>query len=221
MKIFFLISILLNSAFVLCRELSNPADDIRLLSFFEHQQQLEKIDQNRQSGLLQLKKDQAQEEANRQKALKEFLLHKATQTKVVDDSGLEYKQSLREREDYIRQQSQSRKEYIEQRERTKTQQGKSLALSEEEELGIYDNSPRADWRRRKWTQGSLSGGRVFDSGSTFSPSSSFTPSSGGGNNFDSQPTPVPPPPLMNFDSSFGDEVPPPPPPPMFDEDMPF
>lgn len=174
---------------------------------------------------------------DKNKALREFKVAQKKQEKKEDESN-SFEIFVKEKNEELREAETARLEY--KRNRKKSQAIESQRdFSEEEELGIYVERPRYDYKKRALYGAkpkykiavSKSGGAAApysppdfgtDSGYIPPPPPPPIPEMPNDQFFDEIPPPPPPPPIMpgdfNNGGEFGDGYipPPPPPPPMFD-----
>ena len=222
MKAFLFLYILLltiSAAQALGREIHSHDDEIRLGGFDEHKQQAMLEEVKRNSDISDIAKEKLLRQDQEEQALKEYRLEKQRKALSIDETSPEYKEYIRERfADYERQE-QIRKKFSLEKSEKRMKEHRIIDLTEEHELAIDEKSLRADWQKRKFSEGpsgGVSGGRSnFDSAPTFAPPPAFTNNNPG--YFDAPPPP--PVPYEPFDD--GMNYPPPPPPPMFEEEAPF
>lgn len=220
------------------RIVNSEEEKIRLQGWDEHQRTKAKFDRER----LNDRRDTSKEDREWQKLKDDDLVYyrreKARRQKEIDDSGAEYKKDLAEKQKQEKKFQEQLDQFLEIRRRVREKSKSTVKLTEEEELGLFENRDRFEWEKRNLLdpKGLGSGSRrtapprassppipsVFDSGPPPPPAS--TP------DFELDvppPPPPPPPPVPEFSEGMGDVPPPPPasgfeeqvPPPIFEEDF--
>lgn len=200
------------------------------------------FDDEREKGLALFLEQQEKWDLTREKGLAEHRRQKKTAS--PEEGGPEYIEDQKAKQKQADQLEKARILTLQTRERIRTKLEKQgSTVDETEELGLAQNRPRYDLRKRgrnKWVKNgarpgsgsSGSGGSggysapppVFDD---FAPQPDYAPAPVPAEGFED----IPPPPPMNFDSNgqatpfgsgidsgFGDVPPPPPPPPPVDYD---
>ncbi len=223
-----------NLADRLKQDLNHESNRRKAYKQFEDEKKKTEKEQNK--GLALWLEEQEQWDLTREKAVFDY---KKTKRPTPQEFSKEYYDDLAEKERGLRVVEEGRKQHIQVKKDILAQYQPLNVATEEEELGIYDQRPRYDLRKRgrnKWTKS----GATIGSGSAGAPSPGGGDNSGGfqgGDNFDFPPPPPtdfsnvpqdnfddfppPPPPPTDFgsppgmyDSGFGDApIPPPPPPP--------
>lgn len=190
----------------------------RRKAFKEFEDEKKKAEKEQNKGLSLWLEEQEQWDVNREKAVFEYKkTRKPARPTVIDAQGTaqevspEYYDDVQEKQRAERVVEDGRKQHIAIKKNIIAQFAPQNVTSEEEELGIYNNRPRYDLRKRgrnKWTKG----GSSFGGGSSSGSSGGYNPSGGFQNDFND----FPPPPPADFNTipqdSF-DDFPPPPPPP--------
>lgn len=204
----------------------------RRKAFKEYEDEKKKTEKEQNKGLSLWLEEQEQWDMNREKAKFEY---KKEKRPTPDEGSPEYLADLAEKQRAQRVVEEGRKQHIAIKQNIIAQFQPQNVTTEEEELGMYNNRPRYDLRKRgrnKWSKGgsSFGGGSSGSSGSGSGgfqndnfdfpppppPDFNSIPQDGGFDDF-----PPPPPPSGDFgnapgtfDSGFGDApIPPPPPPP--------
>lgn len=218
-------------------ESENEVQSARRKDFLKHKKSMAIFDQERKRGIQAQLEEQEQWELRRREALEEEL-ERREQKK--EDFDLEA-----EARDFEEDRWQNRNDYLEIQKKYSALKRKELnnddwALLEEEELGLRENRPRYDIKKRvlygakpkaknpsSGLGSSMGGGSTsdFSGGHNSSPggalpNNSFVPPpvlppDNGNADFVEAPQPPPIPPPIFEDSDF--PPPPPPPPPLFDE----
>lgn len=217
----------------------------RLSGFAQHQKNYEQFDKAREKGERAFLEEEEQWENQRKRDLQIYKREKKSQ--FVSEDGPEAKADALAKKQYEIFIEKERKAYAERKSKQKEVRREAENLpSEMQELGLADNRPRYDYRKRslygapskygKLQGGSgSSGGGSFgggsgSSGTSFPPPPTFDDFGDGGyvpapnmsDDFgDVPPPPPPPPPGFGDDSGgfgSGEFIPPPPPPPSFGED---
>lgn len=214
----------------------------RRKAFKEFEDEKKRVEKEQNKGLSLWLEEQEQWDSAREKAVNE---HKKTRKPqlpgIIDSQGVaqdvskEYYDDVEVKQRAQRVVEEGRKQHIAIKKSIIAQYSPQDVISEEEELGIFNQRPRYDLRKRgrnKWMQkggSSLGGGSSGSSGGGYMPpppdTFDFPPPPPGDFNtmpqdsFEDFPPPPPPPgdfgnaPGM-YDSGFGDApIPPPPPPP--------
>jgi hypothetical protein len=195
--------ILILSAVPVSRALAQSEDE-RREGFYRHQKNQKARDEEREAGLRDYLKDQADWEEQRQHDKQDDKKRKKTESPV--EGGPEYKADrkakLEDYDDYVKLRSEYMKEKNSHKAKSAQEQAKRDAW-EREEYGLDQVRPRFDIAKRNFTDGK---------GSTGS-----TGSGGGGAARGSNPN-FPPPPAFDDFGGGGNEgyIPPPPPPEIFD-----
>lgn len=201
----------------------------RRKAFKEYEDEKKKSEKEQNKGLSLWLEEQEQWDLSREKAVFEY---KKNRRETPGEGSPEHLADIAEKERAQRVIEDGRKQHIEIKRKILAQYQPLNVTSEEEELGIYNNRPRYDLRKRgknKWTS---KGGTSLGGSSSGSSSGGFQSDF---NDFPPPPPPdfntvpqdsfddfpPPPPPATDFgnapgtfDSGFGDApIPPPPPPP--------
>ncbi len=192
----------------------------------------------REKGLGSFLEEQEKWDLQREKGLREQ--RKLKRTKNLDEDSPEYRADLKQKENEKNKMETARRLMVRTRDQVIVAKPSTLDAEEMEELGLLQNRPRFDLRKRgknKWVKGqSASGAGKPSSGGSTAPPQAF-------DDFPVQPDympapapidgfeeiPPPPPPVnydgvpngvngypYNIDSGFGD-APPPPSPQLFDD----
>lgn len=220
---FFLLS--LNFADAVHADLVNHDEEAKRRSgFMEHKQENQIFDREREKAKNLWLEELEQWERERRAALLDY--KKTEKIKSPEEGGVEHQEDRRFKQSLKREYESAEKEYLKEKSLSSRQRQKNIALSEEEELDLYVNRPRYDFKRRQRYKGKISSfGSSGSSGSSFGGGNDgfpAPPSFEGFGNENYVPPPVmpdapedfPPPPPPTFDS--GDFPPPPPPPPPWD-----
>jgi hypothetical protein len=197
-------------------------------AYQQHRDEDKIFDQERDKGLALFLEEEERWNRLREKESREYAQNRA---KPMDEFGPEYKQDQKEKENYEKQRELDRKRHVRTKSKIFLEFEDKIPQSEEKELGIAEQRPRYELRKRgrnKWLNaGKVIGGPGGSSGSPFDAPPIPQPSPGDfvappmDNSFEDIPPPPPPIPYDNFDNSnaggfdsgFGDVPPPPPPPP--------
>lgn len=202
----------------------------RRKAFSQHTGENKIYDQEREKGLALFLEEE--ERWNRLRD-KESRGHAKTRPAPQDEFSPEYKADLKEKEAAEKQRELDRGRHVRTKSNLFIEFEDKIPQSEEKELGIAQERPRYELRKRaknKWVNsgktlqgggGGSSGSSPFDSPSISSPSPGDFVAPPMDTNFEDIPPPPPPIPYDNFDQSgaggfdsgFGDVPPPPPPPP--------
>ena len=199
--------------------LAQSREEVRLDGFAQHQKNNKQFENARSQGEKAYLEEQEQWELSRQRSLEDYKKKKAAQ--VMTDEGPEYQADQLTKKAWDKNREIEREKYAAKRhEEVLNRKAKGLP-SEEEELGIAEERPRYDYRKRA----SFGASKTSKSSAASSPSmpSGGAPwTGGGGSSF-----PPPPPfddfgnegftPAHNGPDDFGDIPPPPPPPPVFED----
>lgn len=211
------------------------AEEERLRGFAEHQNNLKRFDEARVTGERAYHDEQEQWASEKERDLAEYKKNKPKNEPVMDDNSQEFR-------DWEKQRKAEADAYEETRKAYAVQSAKQQALDRNakglptlaQELGIDQERPRFDFKKRNFGTSTASGGGSGRGGGGSS-SGGFNP---GNSSFPPPPTfddfsdgyvpapnvspedfgdvPPPPPPPMGFDQGFGtgsEFIPPPPPPP--------
>lgn len=151
---------------------------------------------------------------DRDKSLKDF--KKQKKDNVAKHSEVKgYQEYLKERRQEDRNYAEALKEYKKNEKKSRAVEARR-DFSEEEELGIFVERPRYDYKKRamygakpKYKIATSKGGATSSGGG----SNTYNPPPDIGVDSGYIPPPPPPPPDMPFNEPFFDEIPPPPPPP--------
>ena len=202
----------------------------RRKAFSQHTDENKIYDQEREKGLALFLEEEERWNRLREKETRE---HKKTRPTAIDEFGHEYQADLKQKENADKQRELDRQRHVRTKSNLFIEFEDKIPQTEERELGLAQNRPRYELRKRaknKWVnsgktlQGgasSSSGSSPFDSPSIPQPSPGDFVSPPMDTNFEDIPPPPPPIPYDNFDqgnaggfdSGFGDVPPPPPPPP--------
>jgi len=168
-------------------------------------------EQEREKGLSLFLEEQEKWDVTREKGLKEQRASR-NKSREMDETSPEYLQDEKEKKKYEADLEISRKKQIATKQQVSELFKNKVTVTEEEELGVYNDRPRYSLRARgsnKWTAKGRSGG----SGSSGGSSSGASPGgfdSGGGSN--SAPFDYPPIPNQDYVPTDNfDDLPPPPP----------
>lgn len=210
-------------------------DTNRRSAYQQHRDEDKIYDQERDKGLALFLEEEERWNRLREKESRE---HAKTRTKPMDESSPEFKEDLKEKEQFEKQRELDRVRHVRTKKNLYLEFEDKIPQSEEKELGIVEHRPRYDLRKRaknKWVNaGKVLGGAASSGGSSpFDGPSIPQPSPGDfvappmDNSFED----IPPPPIPydnfdnqnagGFDSGFGDVPPPPPPPPPNDPSWDF
>ena len=184
----------------------------RLGGFAEHQNKQKKLDQLRESGEQEFLENEARWADQKNRQLLDY--KKSKKNAEIKEDGAEAKADAASKKDYVDQYEKERVLFIKERVKRKSFSREALKLpSEQKELGLAEERPRYDYRKRVLYGANPKWGRKPPGSSV----DSFSPSSGG--------TSFPPPPTFddfggdtgyvpapNMSDDMGDMVPPPPPP---------
>jgi hypothetical protein len=203
--------------------LAQSREEVRLDGFAQHQKNLTQFEKARSQGEKAYLEEQEQWELSRQRTMEEYKKKKAAQ--IMTDDGPEFQADEVTKKKWDSNREVERQKYAAKRhEEVLDRKAKGLP-SEEEELGIAEERPRYDYRKRASFGASKTGKSSSSAGSSPTHSGGDKPwTGGGGSNF-----PTPPPfddfggegyvPAQNAPEDFGDIPPPPPPPPVFDDNF--
>lgn len=201
----------------------------RVQSFANEVKENRIFDQERERGLGEYLEDQERWDLLRERGLQEY---RATKRDSSPREGSpEYQQYLEERESQDARYERSRRIHIQTREKINTEFKADIAGIESEELGLHNDRPRYQLRKRsanKWVNASAAKGRIGGS-PTFTPGQfDYQPPP----EFPAAPAPYEPPPEEQMPPTVYDQngvampvnpenpeiniPPPPPPPPDFD-----
>lgn len=196
----------------------------RLSGFAKHQKENSQYDKARQQGERAFLEEEEQWENKKMRALQEF--KKQRKDRFVQDDGPEFQEDAAQKKKRLLQYEKDRELYAQDRKKKKSFDRQALGLpSEIQELGLDQDRPRYDYRKR------ASFGATPKYGKN-SPSSSGSSGGSYGGGGSSSPSFPPPPSFDDFqdggylpaptlnDDYMGD-IPPPPPPPPFGGDMGF
>lgn len=191
----------------------------RLSGFAEHYKGNSQHDREREKGIKDHRRELDAWDSEREKA--RFDHKKERKSSEMTEEGPEAKADLREKATYTKEIETARRDYVSKKSRQDNFSRKALKFpSEEEELGLIEDRPRVDYKKRATYGAQPNYSKMPVSGS--SPSrggGSGRFGGGGGESF-------PPPPAMDYDDSYvpapgfdreGDVEPPPAPP--FPEDF--
>lgn len=200
----------------------------RKRAFKQHEDERRRTDKEQNKGLTLWLEEQEKWDLAREKAKFEF---KRNTRPTPQEGSKEYFDDLAEKERDLRVIEDGRKQHIQIKKSITAQFQGQVSLSEEEELGIYNERPRYNLRKRarnKWAKSGSNYGAGGSSGATggyggggYQPSDNYDfppppPPDIPQDNFDDFPPPPPATDFANpgtFDSGFGDAPMPPPPPP--------
>lgn len=177
---------------------------------FKNQRSSKKTyEQEREKGLSLFLEEQEKWDVTREKGLKEQRASRL-KTREMDETSPEYIQDQKEKKKYEDQLEVSRKKQIETKQQVSELFKNKVTVSEEEELGVYNDRPRYALRARgsnKWSK-NKSGSSGFSGGSSGSSGGSYDSGGSGG----SVPFDYPPIPNQDYipNDNF-DDLPPPPP----------
>ena len=194
----------------LAREVNSKEDLERLRGFQDQISKEDQLERERLSDVDQVKRAAAAVEKQRHDALSEYRVEKAKQKARLDESSPEYKEDLKAKTSSLDQHDKERREYIKVRDASRREQHATVTLTEEHELGIDQDPPRVEWKKR---------GFFAKAGSGKGMGGSHSGDSGGSRTPEPSAPMTPPPPPPDFYESEP-PPPPPPPPPMFDPGIP-
>lgn len=214
----------------------------RLSGFAEHHKNQERFEAARLKGERAYLEEEEQWEHQKSRTLESY--KKSKKQGIVNDEGPEAKADAVAKRAYEQQYEQDRRTYTEKRSAQDVVVRESQNLpSELQELGLHEERPRYDYRKRAMfggqpkygstasggSGGSSRGGSISPGGTSFPPPPTFDDFGGGDGGYVPAPNmpedygdvPPPPPPPMPMGDDFGgfggeqDFPPPPPPPPPF------
>lgn len=198
----FTISLLLVSS-ALARIVDSEFEVERLSGFLDHERQNADFEKWRLSDVGNLRDQRKLSQLAEKQNILEF--HNEKRAENLVEGGPEYLRDLQFRMRVLSWEYVYQKSFVSQREDIRKRQRSDVNISEVQELKIFENGERVDWKKRKFF---ASSGGSSTSGGTSTP---------GFNNYNGRfENPPPPPP---FEGEFYEEVPPPPP-PIFDEPPP-
>jgi hypothetical protein len=175
----------------------------RLSGFLDHERQNADFEKWRLSDVGNLRDQRKLSQLAEKQNILEF--HNEKRAENLVEGGPEYLRDLQFRMRVLSWEYVYQKSFVSQREDIRKRQRSDVNISEVQELKIFENGERVDWKKRKFF---ASSGGSSTSGGTSTP---------GFNNYNGRfENPPPPPP---FEGEFYEEVPPPPP-PIFDEPPP-
>ncbi|WP_347356603.1 hypothetical protein [Bdellovibrio sp.] len=195
-------------------------EETRLKGFAQHQNSQDRFEKARQQGERAYLEEEEQWENQKDRALNEY---KKTKTaEKMSEEGPEAKADAVAKEKFDDAYEQERLKYIEKKNKQEVVTRGGNLPTEAQELGLLEDRPRYDYRKRAMYGAKPKYGKSSPGSSSSSGSSS--PSYGGGSSFPPPPTfddfggdggyvPAP-----NVDD-FGGDIPPPPPPPPFSDDF--
>jgi len=223
---------------------TESADESRLRGFAEHQKENKQFDKAREAGEMGWLEQQEQWDEMRRKEGDAY--KKNRKAEAMPDDGPVAKADDAEKAEFRRKQEIEREKYIAQKAKDKKTIADTAGLpTQAQELGLDEERPRYDYRKRasfggksQWkgstasSGGSSSGRGGFGGGSSLPAPPTFDDIDGGyvpAPNMDDfgdiPPPPPPPPPMYDNDlgggTGGGDFIPPPPPPPNFGDDPDF
>ena len=223
-------SFILISLHAPARDVNSKEDLERLRGFGSQLRQQRDYEKERLSDVEDVHK---QRQAWERRKLEELEAYKREHAKLkarLGEASAEYREDLKEkREDQLRL-DKARRDQVQERDARRREERATITLSEERELGIDRDSPRVDWKKRKFFAGTGtgtggSGGGRF-SGSPGGSTGSAPPQEFMGTNipappppdfYEAEPPPPPPPPPMEpgmgYPGAFDEPIPP----PVFDE----
>lgn len=218
-SLFILLTLLSAHSPVLAVEWGEDAE--RLMGFAQHNQIKKKFNQERLSGVDEVKRRQAAWEKERQAAIGEYQAWRQEQAASSDESGADYKAYLESKRKKKLAYEKSRQSYVQEKRAQQALKKARVPVTEAQELGLDETGPRADFEKR-----ALYGGKQ-----TYKyPMSQGSGVSRGRVDFASPPPPVSPEPEPEFEAPapppefFEPEIPPPPvdfddpiPPPVFED----
>lgn len=196
------------------RVVNSREDLIRLQGWADHQRWLREFDRQRERDVKEVARAREAWEKEKRDDLVEYRAWKKRQAAAMDESGAEYREYLRLQAEELRRQEKLREQYLAERNDVRKFSA-TVKLTEVEELGIADDTPRVEWHKRNLLADKKGSSSGTGGGAGFS-RPTYTPPSNQGNDyippeFDTPPPPppsVPPPPEF-----FEPDIPPPPPPP--------
>lgn len=194
-------------------------DEDRLSGFAQQKVDKKVTDREREKGKTVYLEELEQWERIRKAALADH--KKQIKAQSPQEDGPEDREDRRGKINAKKEYEELRIDYVHLKEQAAQQKRKKIALSEEEELGLYDpDRPRFDYKKRQLYGARPKSSRPSAGGGSFGGGSS----GGGGGSFDDFPPPpsfdgggyIPPPMMPEYDET----MPPPPPPPFEDGDFP-
>lgn len=217
----------------------------RLSGFAKHQKENQQYDKARQQGERAYLEEEEQWENKKLRELEEY--KKQSKKRLMSEEGPEAKEDAAQKKKLQLQREEDKEAYVQERKTKKSFDRQALGLpSEMKELGLDQERPRYDYRRRasfgatprygknlpssSGSSGGYSGGG--SSGGSFPPPPTFDDFQDGGylpaptlnDDYMGDIPPPPPPPSFgdsNFSGEGSDFPPPPPPPPTFGDDPDF
>ena len=223
-------------------------DESRLKGFAEHQKENKQYDKSRDAGEVSWLEEQEQWDEARRKQGDAYKRERKAET--MDDDGPEAKNDEKAKAAYRKEMEDERKTFVARKEKAEKEiaRGTHGIPTEAQELGLDEERPRYDYRKRasfggksQWKGSSASGGGGssfgrggggFGGGGSLPPPPTFDDIDNGYvpapnmDDFGDIPPPPPPPPPA-YDNDFGggtgggDFIPPPPPPAGFGDDPDF
>lgn len=226
----FSLSLILTAFFLSFWGLNATAQDSevdRLSGFAKHQKDNVQYDKAREQGERAFLEEEEQWENKKQRALEDH--KKISKQRVMDEDGPEAQEDAAQKKKVAEKYEKEKELYAENRKKKKSFDRQALGLPTElQELGLDQERPRYDYRKRASFGATPRFGKNLPSSSGSSGGGSFGGGGGGGS-----PSNFPPPP--NFDDfpdggylpaptlndDYMGDIPPPPPPPPFGGDPGF
>ncbi len=213
---------------------AQSAEEVRLRGFAKHQKDQVQFEKARVQGERAYLETEDQWETQKTRELEAY--KKGKRQVSMSEDGPEAKADAVAKKAFTDSYEESRRNYLQKRTNNEITDRKQAGLpTESQELGLDQDLPRYDYRKRAMFGAPSKYGKPGSSGSS---GSSFSSGGGGGNSFPPPPTfddfndggyvPAPnmpddfgdvppPPPAPSFGEDGGlDEFPPPPPPPIFE-----
>lgn len=186
----------------------NSKEDLdRLKGFSAEQKERSEFQKDRLADIGAVKKERAAWEAQKQEALMDYKKLKAQQQRRMDEGSVEYREDLVLKSAWKAEQEMARQSHLIERNKRRQQERAEVAVTEERELGLDQETPRVEWNKRVFIAGQ-GGSKRGSRGGRFSGSPSGSSGEAPPPEFVS---PVPSaPPLDSYDDA---PIPPPPPPP--------
>jgi hypothetical protein len=181
--------------------LASPfTDEQRLRGFYQHHRDAKEFDQDRLSGLDEVKEDRAAWDEMMRKSMPRFRQEKAQEAAPLDEKSAAYKRKLRDRQEEWLYMEELRERYVKARNAAAASKRRTVKLSEEQEFDLHmDWKPVAQKNRALYSNDKKFSFHAAQADSN--PSNIYEP----------PPPPMPPPPPPPGDY-YEPEIPPPPPP---------
>lgn len=195
-----------NETFVL----SPFTEEQRLRGFYYHKKFAVDFDRYRLSDVGAVKRDRKAWASMMAQTLPEYKKEHARQAAPLDETSIQYREDLKDKEQFDFELEKSRKRYIQARDQARSKVKQKIKLSEGEEYGLNIEVARVDFAKRALYTGKIKKGSVSSGGNS---SDSGMRSGGGGNETS---TPSPPPSIPSPTEFYEPDIPPPPPPMPFE-----